>query len=517
MQKWKEDNFLFSKIPGQSVFVLIFIAVVFFSILIKQGASKNVNSSLIAAVSSASAETITIASPNGGETWMSNSTHSIAWIFEGTGNVKIDLMRGSKIARTITRSIPGDARIYSWAIPSGQPPSEDYFIRISSTSNPLVSDSSDAPFRIVLGGTGSPDDMDDVVDYIISTPGMVIKDQTISVSGSVIVVADDVTLQNVVIKCAGESPDQDGIRAIGVNRLKVRLAVINGCNRHGIYLKDGSGHDIAEGMITGIGEDAVVFDNIRDSWLMGWLLRGGVAIKNGSYNNRIVANIVAGNGQGFNHSPSPYSISADSYGNQIVRNRTRDNNKLNAVVISENPNNLWFQNVCDEVTGYANCFFRNDRELDGDYGDRTQFSPRIWSICNEATTGHRFSCDFETYGDAAVDSRVGDGDVLVMDSKTGPKNIAAAITISRPLWLIGNVMAQKGNYACEINVGDGTGSAGIMVTSPGVRIENLQIDPPPLIQTDAEFVNIKVKNEKGRWVLTDTDKSLMPKLKPPGC
>lgn len=518
MRKKEGKDIFLSKISGQSVVLAIVITIAFFIILINKEVSKKLNLSLTAAVSDAGTQTITVASPNGGETWTTNRTKSIAWIFRGTGNVKIDLMQGNKVTRTIIRSMPGEAGSYNWNVPSGQIPADDYKIRVSSVNNTSINDASDNSFHITMGkSNGGDGDIETPADYIISTPGTIIKDKIISVSGSVIIVADDVTLKNVVIKCTGSSPTQDGISAINVNRLKVRLAVIDGCNRHGIYLKGGTGHDIAEGMISQIGADAVVFDNTSDSWLIGWELRGGIALKNGSHDNRIIANIVVATGQGKNHSSYPYSISADSYGNQIVRSRTRDNAKSAMTIISENPNNLWFQNVCDEVTGYANCFFRNERALDGDYGDRTKFSPRIWSICSEATTGHAFICDFETYEEATRDPSVNDGDVLVIDSKTSPKNIIPPITVSRPLWLIGNIMAQKGNYACEINIGDGSTSSGITVTSPGVRIENLQFDPSLLIRPDTDFVNIKTKNSTGHWVLIDTGRSLMPRLVPPGC
>lgn len=456
---------------------------------------------------------LVLSSPNGMEVWAPGQTHAITWEFmNDPGNIKIDLFKGNKVSRTIIRLTPARTGVYYWNVPSGQTIGDDYKIAISSASNPAINDSSDSYFSINhSGGTES------MVDYIIDTPGTIVKDRTITVSGSVVVAADDVTFQNVSIICTGDTQDQDGIRAVGVDNLKIRLASIRGCGRHGIYLKNGTGHDIAEGKIASVGKEAVVFDNINESWLIGWELRGGVAFRNGSHHNRVISTIVIGNGAGKNTSPYPYYISADSHHNQIVRSRTRDNDQKAKTVFSENPDNLWYQNVCNEVKGYAGCFFRDKENDDANYGDPNLFSPRIWSICTKATTGNRFNCDFESYNKANEDSRVKPGDVLVIDSKTGPSNVAPPITITKPLWLIGNLMGQKGEYACEINVGDGSTATGVSVASTGVRVENIQIDPTVSMRPDTQLVNVSIRNDKNKWNLVGTERSIVPRLTPPGC
>lgn len=485
---------------------------------------------------------MSVVSPNGGDIWTTNANYPITWVFRGTGNVRIDLFKGGKVSRNIARSVQGDIESYNWTVPSGQLIGEDYKIKISSESSPSVSVLSDAPFSIMMEGVdGSPlksVDGDEEVqkDYIIDKPGTVIKDQTISVTGSVIIDADDVTLENVVIQCLPSdppNPDQDGIRAFGVNRLKVHLVVVKNCARYGIYLKDGAGHDIAEGMISYVDKEAVVFNNVNNSWLMGWRLSSGVAIKNGSHDNRVFANVVRGNGQGNNRSLSPFSISADSYQNQIVKNRARDNNKNSQAVISENKDNLWYENVCDEVKGFSNCYLKDNYkglkgEEVGDYGDPNKFSPRIWTICNSsASAASAFVCDFRTYEMAAKDSRVKGGDVLTLDTNVYENDWAPPLTISKPIWLIGNVMGQKGNYSCDINVGVETVGKknatlpGVTVTSPGVRIQNLKINLPPVLLPDTEIVNIQVF-KKASWETLDEDsRKIMPRiipwLKPPGC
>ena len=498
-----------------AIMIIIFVALGF-STWVRNEIIKT-NDALVAAPISALSNmtqgTVTLSSPNGGEIWAPGSTRAITWEFTGNpANIKIDLFKGSKISRTIIRSTPADTGIYYWNVPSGQAIGDEYKIVISSAGNPTITDSSDLSFAI-NHNTGA----ESAVDYIIDTPGTVIRDITITVSGGVIIAADDVTLQNVSIICTGDAPNQDGIRAIGVDNLKIRLASIRGCGRHGIYLKNSSGHDIAEGIIAHVGKEAVMFDNINNSWLIGWELHAGVALTHGSHDNRIISTIVRGNGQGKNTSPYPYYISADSYSNQIARSRTRDNNQKAKTVLSENPDNLWYQNVCNEVEGYAGCFFRDPKELDANYGDPNMFSPRIWSICTEATTGTRFSCDFKSYAKANEDPRVKAGDVLIIDSKTGPANVAPSITITKPLWLIGNLMGQKGEYACEVNIGDGSTATGISVASTGVRLENIQIDPTVSMRPDTQLVNVSIKNNKNKWNLVGTEKAIVPRLTPPGC
>jgi hypothetical protein len=460
--------------------------------------------------SQAATSSIAVQIPNGGETWAVGSSQVIAWISAGVDNVRIDLLRSGQVVRNIVSSASAGLGRYNWKVPSNQPLGTDYAVRVSDAANTAVKDESDAPFEIVSSGAAAAG------DYLIATPGAVIKDQTITVSGSVIIAADDVTLHNVVIKCRGTASDEDGIRAVNVHRLKVRLVLVDGCKRHGIFLQNGSGHDIAEGEIRNVGKEAVVFDGVSESWLIGWELRGGVALRNASHHNRVIATIVVGNGQGSNSSPYPYSISVDSYANQIVRSRARDSGTNAATVISQNPDNLFYQDICEKVSGYARCYFLDNRALDGNYGDPSKFSPRIWTICSQASTANAFACDFGTYNQAALDPRVRAGEILVMDSKTISKNIVPPLVIAKPLWLIGEIMAQKGNYACNVNVGDGT-RAGITITAPGVRIENMQVNLAPALPSDTDIVNIRIKDSSGRWTVMGVSKPVAPQPLPPGC
>lgn len=91
---------------------------------------------------------ITVTSPNGGENWKTGSTHAITWTVVGnTGaNVKIELLKGT--SATTIKSSTANSGSYSWKIPSGQSPATNYKIRITSTTNPAYTDTSNNNFQI---------------------------------------------------------------------------------------------------------------------------------------------------------------------------------------------------------------------------------------------------------------------------------------------------------------------------------------------------------------------------------
>ncbi len=94
--------------------------------------------------------TITITSPNGGETLSRGTAVPITWSYTGTpgGSVKIELYNGSTLSGTIAASRPLSAGSYSWTIPSTQAIGSNYRIKITSTTNSAISDTSDGPFTI---------------------------------------------------------------------------------------------------------------------------------------------------------------------------------------------------------------------------------------------------------------------------------------------------------------------------------------------------------------------------------
>ena len=95
---------------------------------------------------------LTVKSPNGGETWQLGSTQSIQWSYtESAGSsVKIEVLRGETVIATIP-SVPigtGGSGFYNLTVPSGTPLGTDYLIRVTSTSDPAITDTSNGPFTI---------------------------------------------------------------------------------------------------------------------------------------------------------------------------------------------------------------------------------------------------------------------------------------------------------------------------------------------------------------------------------
>jgi len=90
---------------------------------------------------------ISIISPNGGETWELGSTHEILWNSSHSSlNVKIELVVGGTISQTIAADEINDGT-YSWEI-SSLDAGTDYTVRISYTSPPDIWDESDNNFTI---------------------------------------------------------------------------------------------------------------------------------------------------------------------------------------------------------------------------------------------------------------------------------------------------------------------------------------------------------------------------------
>ena len=97
--------------------------------------------------------TITVTSPNGGESWTAGSTQTISWSYtDNPGTyVKIELLKGGVLNRTIISSVSkgtSGSGSYNWTIPSTQTGGTDYRIRVKSTSNTAITDTSDADFTI---------------------------------------------------------------------------------------------------------------------------------------------------------------------------------------------------------------------------------------------------------------------------------------------------------------------------------------------------------------------------------
>jgi 5-hydroxyisourate hydrolase-like protein (transthyretin family) len=106
--------------------------------------------------------TISVTTPNGGESWQADTTHTIQWTYTGNpgSTVKIDAYRitGTALAHfPIVGSTPvgsGGTGSYSWKIPADQPAGSDYKIAVTSTTVSSCTDMSDNNFTITAGSSG---------------------------------------------------------------------------------------------------------------------------------------------------------------------------------------------------------------------------------------------------------------------------------------------------------------------------------------------------------------------------
>jgi len=99
---------------------------------------------------------ITVTSPNGGESWQQGTTHTITWTSSGDvgPSVWIELDKGGALSTIVQSSTPNDGS-YDYQILPNQVPGSDYTIKIRSTSNASYSDESDRPFSITSTGLPS--------------------------------------------------------------------------------------------------------------------------------------------------------------------------------------------------------------------------------------------------------------------------------------------------------------------------------------------------------------------------
>ncbi|MFA5033140.1 MAG: Ser-Thr-rich GPI-anchored membrane family protein [bacterium] len=95
------------------------------------------------------APSITVTSPNGGESWGKGTVHNITWVSAGvSGNVIIDLYKNGSYNLRIA-SNTANAGTYSWTVPTGQTIATDYKVKITSYSSSTINDMSNANFSIV--------------------------------------------------------------------------------------------------------------------------------------------------------------------------------------------------------------------------------------------------------------------------------------------------------------------------------------------------------------------------------
>lgn len=95
------------------------------------------------------AGSITVNSPNGGESYVQGAEVPITWTSTGTvgSAVQIFAVGGDGQIVTVVSST-ANVGLYNWSVPLPLTPGANYIIEVRSLSNPAITDSSNAPFSI---------------------------------------------------------------------------------------------------------------------------------------------------------------------------------------------------------------------------------------------------------------------------------------------------------------------------------------------------------------------------------
>ncbi|MDD5688275.1 MAG: Ig-like domain-containing protein [Elusimicrobia bacterium] len=140
--------------------------------------------------------TITVTSPNGGETWPANSNQKVEWTIQGTwpifvGNINIDLStNGGTTWNTLVPSVPASNGSQVITIPNT--PSTNCLIRVQSNGNGSPTDSSNANFTIT-----APDNILPIINITSPANNSIVPTSPITISGTA---SDNVGLKRVEVK-----------------------------------------------------------------------------------------------------------------------------------------------------------------------------------------------------------------------------------------------------------------------------------------------------------------------------
>jgi len=96
---------------------------------------------------------VTVNSPNGGESWAGGGAQSITWSATGVTNVKLEYTLDGGTWSVITSSTSASTGSYTWTVPNSA--STAARVRVSDAANSAVSDTSNAAFTITTAPTGT--------------------------------------------------------------------------------------------------------------------------------------------------------------------------------------------------------------------------------------------------------------------------------------------------------------------------------------------------------------------------
>ena len=118
------------------------------------------------------AASLTVTSPNGGESWVRGTTQAISWSYTASSGpyVKIELLKG-EVSNTVISYSTYNVGSFSWTIPSMQAAGTDYKIRITSTTYPAITDTSTSSFVITSNSSSAI-----TVSFTTSPPEPTVKD-----------------------------------------------------------------------------------------------------------------------------------------------------------------------------------------------------------------------------------------------------------------------------------------------------------------------------------------------------
>jgi len=97
---------------------------------------------------------VTVGSPNGGESWAGGSSQPITWTSSGVTQVKLEYTTDGSTWNLISAGTPASAGSYTWVVPGTATTAAK--VRVSDAANTSITDTSNAAFTITVPTTPVP-------------------------------------------------------------------------------------------------------------------------------------------------------------------------------------------------------------------------------------------------------------------------------------------------------------------------------------------------------------------------